>query len=129
MGPFISGIIYHHKPAAAETGGSLIQHSEGKPGSNGGIDRVATLSKHLRSSLSRQWVVRNNDARAAALLGVARERRDKEKYENEDFRLELARAEHKEERFTLCLNLRPLFCNLKIFARSRRYVTFEQRVQ
>jgi hypothetical protein len=32
------------------------------------------------------------------LLGVARERRDKEKYEEEEFRLELAREEHKEER-------------------------------
>jgi hypothetical protein len=100
MGPFISGIVYHHEPATAETGSSLIQHSKGKSGSNGGIDSVATPSKHLRSSLGRQWVVRNNDAWAAPLLGVTRECRDKEKYEKEDFRLELARAEHKEERFT-----------------------------
>jgi hypothetical protein len=41
-------------------------------------------------------VVRNNDA-GAALLGIRRERRDKEKYEKEKFRLELAPEEHKEE--------------------------------
>ena len=43
------------------------------------------------------------------------------------FRLELAGAEHKEERSTLCLNLRQLFCNLKIFARSGGYVTFDPK--
>ena len=80
MGPFIFGIVDNHEAAAAETGCGLIHHGEGKPGSNGGIDRVAAPIKNLRSSLSRQWVVRNNDARAA-LLGVRRERRDKEKYE------------------------------------------------
>src|SRR5207344_965067 len=116
----------NHGAAAAETGGGLIHHGEGKPGSNGGIDRVAAPTKNLRSSLGRQWVVRHNDARSP-LLGVTRERRDKEKYENEEIRLELARAEHKEERFTLCLNLRPLFCNLKIFARRCGYVTFDPK--
>jgi hypothetical protein len=96
MGPFISGLIDNHETAAAETGGSLINHSEGKPSSNGGIDSVAAPIKNLSSSLGRQWVVRNDDA-GAALLGVARKGREKEKYEKEEFRLELAREEHKEE--------------------------------
>ena len=69
MGPFIFGIVDNHEAAATETRCGLIDHSEGKPGGNSGIDRVAAPIKNLRSSLSRQRVVRNNDA-GAALLGV-----------------------------------------------------------
>jgi hypothetical protein len=67
-----------------------------KPGGNSGIDGVTAPIKNLRPSLRRQRVVRNNDA-GPALLGISRERRDKEKYEEEKFRLELAPEEHKEE--------------------------------
>ena len=128
MGPFISGIVDNHEAAAAETGCGLIHDSEGKTGSNGGIDSVAAAIENLCSGLGRQRVVRNDQTRAT-LLGVARKRRDKEEYEKEEFRLKLAREEHKEDRFTLCLNLRRLFCNLKIFARSGGYVTFDPRIE
>src|SRR5262249_24757782 len=93
MGPFISGLVDNHEAAAAETRCGLIDHGEGKPGGNSGVDSVTAPIKNLRSSLRCQRVVRNNDA-GAALLGIGRECHDKEKEDEEKFCLELGPEEH-----------------------------------
>src|SRR5262245_27664589 len=111
MGPFISGLVDNHEAAAAETRCGLIDHSEGKPGGNSGINGVAAPIKNLRSSLSRQRVVRNDDA-DAALLRIRRERRDKEKYDEEKFCLELGPEEHKEESLS-CIKSSKALLQLK----------------